>query len=459
MPNPPEVLAPVDVFAYVLADLAIILIAARIVGQIFVWLKQPRIVGEIVAGILIGPTLLGGSLAKAPLPGVPAVDGSGLVNDLYPLQAFSFLALIGQVGLVFYMFLVGIELNERLLKGRGMQIGTMAVVVVAVPLGLGFLYAAIFDSSTWKPEGVDYTTFALFVGAALSVTAFPVMARILQEKGLLAGEMGAVGVGSAAVVTVLMFLLIAAASASAKGSGIAEETGVKLLLTVGLILGLFLIARPLLALALRYVPEERYQDSIMGAMLVGALATGLAADRIGINALVGGFLFGVAVPASKRLGEAIIERLSDMVILLFLPVFLAVSGLRTDFRLLDTGLIVGILVFLALMILGKWGAGYLTGRAVGLQGHQAHTLGVLLNCRGLLILVVGIIGLQLGVITPELQVVFVIGAIVTTLMTGPLVDIFVRKEPVPEDVDRRTSGVAILEVDDLRSSGVAGLER
>jgi Kef-type K+ transport system membrane component KefB len=460
VPEPPEVLAPIDVIAYVLADLAIILIAARIVGQIFVWLKQPRIVGEIVAGILIGPTVLGGSLAKAPLPDVPAVDGSGLVNDLYPLQAFSFLSLIGQVGLVFYMFLVGIELNERLLKGRGAQIGTMAVAVVAVPLALGFVYAAIFDSATWQPEGVDYTTFALFVGAGLSVTAFPVMARILQEKGLLATQMGAVGVGSAAVVTVLMFLLIAAASASAKGSGIAEETGVKLLLTVVLILGLFLVARPLLALSLRYVPMERYQDTVVAITLIGALATGLAADRIGINSLVGGFLFGVAVPVDERLGEAIIERLSDMVILFFLPVFLAVSGLRTDFRLLDTDLIVGILVFLAFMILGKWGVGYLTGRAVGLQDHQAHTLGVLLNCRGLLILVVGIIGLQLGVITPELQVVFVIGAIVTTLMTGPLVDVFVSKEPVPVDADRRTSGVAILEADDRRrSSGVAVLER
>jgi Kef-type K+ transport system membrane component KefB len=457
VPDPPEVLAPVDVIAYVLVDLAIILIAARIVGQLFVALKQPRIVGEIVAGILIGPTVLGGSLAKAPLPDVPAVDGTGLVNDLYPLQAFSFLSLIGQVGLVFYMFLVGIELNERLLKGRGMQIGAMAAAVVAVPLALGFLYATLFDSTTWKPEGVDYTTFALFVGAGLSVTAFPVMARILQEKGLLATQMGAVGVGAAAVVTVLMFLLIAAASASAEGSGIAEETGIKLLFSLALIAGLFVVVRPLFALALRYVPEERYQDSIMAAMLIGALATAFLADRIGINALVGGFLFGVAVPASERLGLVTIERLSDMVILFFLPVFLAVSGLRTDFRLLDTDLIIGILVFLAFMILGKWAVGYLTGRAVGLQDHQAHTIGVLLNCRGLLILVVGLIGLQLGVITPELQVVFVIGAIVTTLMTGPLVDVFVAKEPVPADADRRTSGVAVLEADDRRASGVAVL--
>jgi Kef-type K+ transport system membrane component KefB len=444
VPAPPEVLAPPDVLAYVLADLAIIIVAARLVGQLFVRLNQPRIVGEIVAGVLIGPTVLGGALAKPALPDTPAVDGSGLVNDLFPLQAFSFLSVIGQVGLVFYMFLVGLELNERLLRGRGKQIAAMAIAAVAVPVALGFGYAAAFDSSTWKPEGIDYTTFALFVGAGLSVTAFPVMARILQEKGLLATQMGAVGVGAAAVVTVLMFLVIAAASASATGSGIAEQTGIKLLLSVVLIAGLVVVVRPLLTLALRYVDEERYQDTIIAAMLIGALATGLAADRIGINALVGGFLFGVAVPASERLALATIERLSEAVILFFLPVFLAVSGLRTNFRLLDVDLIVGILVFVALMILGKWGVGYVTGRAVGLADRDAHTLGVLLNCRGLLILVVGLIGLQLGVITPELQVVFVIGAIVTTLMTGPLVDVFVRK-PTPPEAERRTSGVAILE--------------
>jgi Kef-type K+ transport system membrane component KefB len=192
-------------------------------------------------------------------------------------------------------------------------------------------------------------------------------------------------------------------------------------------------------------------------MLIGALASGLAADRIGINALVGGFLFGVAVPASERLALATIERMSDAVILFFLTVFLAVSGLRTNFRLLDTDLIVGILVFLAFMILGKWGVGFATGRAVGLQSHQAHTLGVLLNCRGLLILVVGLIGLSLGVITPELQVVFVIGAIVTTLMTGPLVDLFIREERVPAEADRRTSGVAVLEADERRTTGVAAI--
>src|SRR5207249_1691605 len=154
--------------------------------------------------------------------------------------------------------------------------------------------------------------------------------------------------------------------------------------------------------------------------------TGLAADRIGINALVGGFLFGLAVPHRPGLSETVIERMQDSVVLFFLPIFLAVSGLRTDLKLLKPSLFGGLFLFLVLMIVGKWGVGYIAGRSVGLRSNQANILGVLLNCRGLLILVVGLIGLQLGVITPAMQAVFVVGAIVTTLMTGPLVVWFVR---------------------------------
>ena len=438
------VYAPPEVFAFVLADLAIILLAARAVGWLFVRLRQPRVVGEIVAGILIGPTVLGGTLAKAPLPDAPAVDGSGLVNDLFPLQAFSVLNNVGQIGLVFFMFLVGLELDQRLLKGRGRQIMAVATAVVLVPVAFGFVVAAVLDGPRWRPEGVDYTTFALIMGAALSVTAFPVMARILQEKGMMATQMGAIGIGAAAVITVLMFIAIAAASASAKQSGIAEQVGIKVLLTFALLAGLAVVVRPLMVFLTRKWHPGDSVGEILALMLVLSLATGLAADRIGINALVGGFLFGLTVPAIPGMIEAINERMHDAVVLFFIPIFLAISGLRTDLGELAPSLLPGLLLFLALMILGKWGVGYAAGRMVGLPAAQAHTLGVLVNCRGLLILVVGLIGLQLNVITPATQAVFVIGAIVTTLMTGPLVDYFLAREAVPPETDRRPSGVAIL---------------
>lgn len=444
MPDPPEVLAAPDVLAYVLLDLTIILVVARLVGGLFVRINQPRVVGEIVAGILIGPTVIGGHLATAALPDRAGVEGEGLVDTIFPLQSFSFLSLIGLVGLVFFMFLVGIELDQRLLKGKGRQISIVAFAVTIAPVGLGFLAGAVLSGTTWKPSGVDFVTFSLLLGAALSVTAFPVMARILQEKGLIATPMGAVGVGSAAVVTVLMFLVIAAASASAEGSGIVDQVGTKVLLTVALVAGLMILGRPAMAFVTRRYEPGGSVDGILSICLALSLAVGLAADRIGINALVGGFLFGLIVPAHRGLGEAMIQRMESPVVLFFLPVFLAVSGLRTDLRLITFDLLPGLLLFVVLMVVGKWGVGYMAGRSVGLRGPEAHTIGVLLNCRGLLILVVGLIGLQLEVITAATQGVFVVGAVVTTLMTGPLVDRFVREQPVPTEADRTTSGVAIL---------------
>ncbi len=455
-PMPPEVIAPADVVAYVLAALAIILIAARLVGELFERIGQPRVVGEIVAGILIGPTILGGAIAKAPLPGVPGVAGEGLVNDLFPLQAFSFLNLIGQVALVFYMFLVGIELDQRLLKGKGRQMLIVALAVTLVPVGLGFLCGAVLDDATWRPEGVSTTAFSLFMGAGLSVTAFPVMARILQEKELLASPLGAVGVGSAAIVTVIMFLIIAAASATAKGSGAVSGVGTKLLLVLGLTVVLMVVVRPLMERLLRgWQDGSPLPGNVLAGLLIGALATGLATDRILGAGLVGGFLFGMAVPAIPGLAQAVIARMTDAVILFFLPVFLAVSGLRTDLTLVNGTVLAGSAFFVALMIAGKLGVGYVAGRGVGLSSKESATLGALMNCRGLLILVVALIGLQLGVITPQMQIVFVIGAIVTTMMTGPLVDLFIPKEEARratmelslEDIEegqRRASGTAII---------------
>ncbi|MEK6328635.1 MAG: cation:proton antiporter [Actinomycetota bacterium] len=462
MPTPPEVLPPADVVAYVLADIAIILIAARIVGTLFEKIRQPRIVGEIIAGILIGPTVLGGALDKAANPdaGSAAVMGSGLTHDLYPLQAFAFLNTIGQIALVLYMFLVGIELEKRLLRGRGRDMTIVALAVTAVPVAFGFLAAPLLESATWRPEGVSTTTFALFLGAGLATTAFPVMARILQEKNLLATPMGAVGIGSAALVTVLMFLVIAAASASAKDAGIVNQTGVRFLLLAALALGLAVVVRPLLGWVVRryYTEGEPLNGNLLAFLIFGAIAAGLATDRIVNVALLGGFMFGaIAVPGAAGLAQAVIARMSDMVVLFFLPIFLAVSGLRTDLTLLEGKLIGGILLFLALMIVGKLVVGYLAGRAVGLKSDESATIGALMNCRGLLILVVALIGLQLGVITPQMQLAFVIGAIVTTMMTGPLVDRFVPKEKARRM--SQTVSVEDMAEADRSASGTASIAR
>ncbi|MEX2197136.1 MAG: cation:proton antiporter [Thermoleophilaceae bacterium] len=444
VPNPPEALPGGEVVAYVLAALAIILISARIVGGLFVRIGQPRVVGEIIAGILIGPTVLGGKLATPAVTSLErqAVDGSGLVNDIYPLQAFAFLNLLGVLTLVFFMFLVGLEVQQRFLKGKGPQILTVALAVTIIPVALGFVFNALFSGAEYKPGGISAGTQGLILGAAIAVTAFPVMARILQEKRQIATPMGAVGVGAAAIVTPLMFLVLAGASASAKGQGAPNAIATKLALAVGFAALCFFVVRPLLQ---RFVlkdfdAEKPLSNHVLAVLLAGAVLGGLAGDRIGIHSLNGAFIFGACVPQIAGLGKAVIDRMSDFVAVFLIPVFLAVAGLQTDFRVLTVELIPGILVFLAFMIAGKWAVGYGAARAVGLKSSEANTIGVLMNCRGLMLLVVAIVAGQFDGITPEMRVIFALGAIVTTMMTGPLVDLFLPKEDVEAERDKSIQG-------------------
>jgi Kef-type K+ transport system membrane component KefB len=423
-------LTETEVVAYVLVDLAIILALARIVGWVFVKLNQPRIVGEIVAGILLGPTVLGGSLASG-----PDDPGSGLVNDLFPLQSFEFLNVMATLALVLFMFLVGLEVEQRFFAGRGRQIVILALAVTVIPFVIGFGVAAVLDEpDVWRVittrdgEEVSFVTHALFIGAGLAVTAFPVMARILQEKNMLATEMGAVAIGAAAISLPLMFIVIASAFSSGP-YGVPESAAVKLLLALGLAAFLLFVVRPALRWILdrRYQPGQELKPDVFALLLIGVFLAAAAADRIGVQALTGGFLFGAAVPQVPGLAKAVIERLEDLVVVVLIPVLLVVSGLHTDLREFGLGDLGGLLLFLVAMIVAKWGVSAFAGPAVGLTWRESNAVGVLMNCRGLEILIVGLIGLQAGILTEQMMSVFVLGAIATTLMTGPLFDRFAPK--------------------------------
>lgn len=251
MSEVPQLLPAVDVVGYVLADLAIILLAARLVGGLFVRLRQPRIVGEMVSGILVGPTVLGGTLAAgATLGGAPAVPGTGLTNTLYPAESAAFLNLFGVLALVLFTFLIGLEVPQHLLRGSGGRVTTIGVAAVLASIGLGFVLADMLDApGLWRvaalPDGtaVPHTAHALLLGSGVTATALPVVARLLQDKNLLATPVGALGVGASAVVTPLTFLVIAAGSAVVAGAGATTETGVRLALTVVLVAVLLLVVR------------------------------------------------------------------------------------------------------------------------------------------------------------------------------------------------------------------------
>jgi Kef-type K+ transport system membrane component KefB len=433
-------LSETEVIAYVLVDLAVIVAAARLVGWVFVRLQQPRIVGEIVAGILLGPTLLGGSVASA------ADDpGSGLVNELFPFEAFEFLNVLSTLALVFFMLLVGLEVEQRFFRGRGRQIVVLALALTVVPFVIGFGVAALLDEpNVWRAltasdgSEVPFVTHALFIGAGLAVTAFPVMARLLEDRNLLSSELGAVAIGAAAISLPLMFVVIASAFATGP-FGVPDSAVVKLVLAVALALFLFVVVRPALrwVLARRYSPGEELDAGLFALLLIGTFLSAAAADRIGVQALTGGFLFGAAVPQVPGLARAMLGRLHDLVVIVLIPVLLTVAGLHTDLRefaLADVG---GLLLFLGAMIVAKWGVSAFTGPAVGLSWRESNALGVLVNCRGLEILIVGLIGLQAGVLTEQMMAVFVLGAILTTLMTGPLFDRFAPRVPDAEAVSVR----------------------
>jgi Kef-type K+ transport system membrane component KefB len=376
---------------------------------------------------LLGPTVLGGSVASG-----PEDDGSGIVGELFPLQAFEFLNLLATIALVLFMFLVGVEVEQRFFHGRGRQIVALGLAVTVVPFAIGFGVAAVLDEpNVWRSlttrdgENVTFVTHALFIGAGLAVTAFPVMARILEERQMLSTEMGAVAIGAAAVSLPLMFIVIASAFATGP-YGVPDSVLVKLLLALALAAFLFVVVRPLLrwVLARRYRPGEGLAGDLFALLLIGAFLAGAAADRIGVQALTGGFLFGAAVPQLPGLAHAVTVRLYDLVVIVLIPVLLTVAGLQTNLREFSVADVGGLVLFLAALVVSKWGVSAFTGPAVGLSWRESNAVGVLMNCRGLEILIVGLIGLQTGVLTEQMMAVFVVGAIVTTLMTGPLFDRF-----------------------------------
>lgn len=447
-----------QVVGWVLADLVLIVAAARLVGAAAQRIGQPRVVGEIVAGVLLGPSLLGAHLG-VPLPDVcarvlgPDVPAT-VTACLFPPPAQAVLNVIGQLALLLFIFLAGLQLDLDQLRGTGRRVGAVAGAAVAVPVVAGFaltplLYREGFVEAFGTAAAPSRLAFTVFLGALVSITALPVMVRILQEKRMEATDLGAVGIAAAAAVTVLMFVLVALAVGIAAGDtpGMLALKGVGVAAYLGVLLG---IVRPAIRgpLERAYLARARALDdaphtldgfAALGAaapsgvgwvlspgmfawILVGVITSGWIAHVLGLTVIVGGFLAGLVLPARSALARDLTAELFDLVVVVLLPVFLAFAGLRTDFTALRPELLPGIAVFLVVCVAAKWLPGVVVGRAVGLDRTAAGALGWLLNCRGLLPLVVAIVGTDRGVLAPGMQVAVVVMALVTTAMTGPLVD-------------------------------------
>ncbi|MFD0664161.1 cation:proton antiporter [Thermocatellispora tengchongensis] len=386
-----------------LLDLVIVLAAARLFGALARRLGQPPVIGEIVAGILLGPTLLG-----------PWI-GDDLFGDEMraPLQA------LANVGLVLFMFVVGLELDQKLVQGKGKIAATVALGSTMLPfvLGLGLAYMLAEDHA----EPGRTLPFVLFLGAAMSATAFPVLARILTDRGMHRTTLGGLSLASAAVIDVLAWTVLAVVVAIA-GAGEAEGQW-KVLLALPYALVMFFVVRPLLA---RLVPvferEGRLTPQMLAIVLVGLLASSWATEWMHVHFIFGAFLFGAVMPrtGAERLNHQILERLEQLAVLLLLPMFFVVAGLNVNLRELDVSSFGVLAAILAVAIGGKMIGSYAAARSQRLPGRQSWALATLLNTRGLTEIVILSVGLQKGVLSSELYSLMVVMALVTTAMTGPL---------------------------------------
>ncbi len=393
--------------ALLLAQIGCILLVSRVVGVGFRWLGQPLVVAEIVAGIALGPSLLG-------------LFFPNFFHGLFPASGMAALSGVSQIGLVLFMFLVGLELNLDLVKERG----GIATAVSLSSIALPFLLGLVLGYAIWPilaPTGVALVPFSLFIGASMSVTAFPVLARILGERNMLDTRIGSLALTCAAVNDVIAWCLLAFVIAAVNAHGVQDALRTTLL-AVAFVAVMLTVVRPFLArVEARFGTLKDLSQTAVAVVFLLLLGSALFAEQIGIHALFGAFLFGAVVPREGQTIRALTERLEDIVIVLLLPLFFAFTGLKTEIGLLDSpsmwgwcAAITGVAMF------GKLAGAAVPARLAGLTLRESAAVGVLMNTRGLMELVILTIGLELGVLTPALFAMFVIMAVATTFMTTPL---------------------------------------
>jgi K+:H+ antiporter len=390
-----------------ITQLVVIVFVARIVGWLFRRAHQPQVVGEMTAGILLGPSVLGAVWPTA-------------FQTIFPQASLGYLNALSQLGVLLFMFLVGLEFDPRLLRGRG----DTAVITSHASIILPFLLGALLAIELYPrlaPPGVHFTGFALFMGAAMSVTAFPVLARILVETRLLHTRVGMVALACAAVDDVTAWCILAAVIVVVRAGMDAPPIWFVLGGTAAYITLMWLVARPLIRRFFDWLshPARLTQDVIAG-ILVFALASALATERIGIHALFGAFIAGAVIPRDELFVPELTRRLEDLTVVFLLPLFFAFTGLRTSLGLVrgDLLAVAGLVIITA--IAGKLFGSALAARLTGMSGREALAVGTLMNTRGLMELVILNIGLDIGVLSPALYSIMVAMALITTMMTAPM---------------------------------------
>lgn len=393
-----------------LLQVIVILITTKIVGAFLRKAGQPTVVGEMIAGILLGPSLLGLMFPET-------------MSFLFPPQSLEPLRLLSQIGIVIFMFIVGIELNVDHLRERAHAAVLVSHASIIVPFFLGAALSLLLYRS-FAPPQISFSAFALFISVAMSITAFPVLARIIEERGLSKSHLGSTAIACSAVDDVTAWCLLAVVVAIVKANGLSSSalTIFLALLFIGVML--FMLKPRAERIIGKDVIDDARVKQLMALVLAFVFASALFTEVIGIHALFGAFLAGVMVPRHENLRLLITRRLEAFTTSFLLPLFFAFTGLRTQIGLLDDWfswlVCAGVIV---VAIAGKLGGSIAASRWTGMSWHDSLTLGLLMNTRGLIELIVLNIGYDLGILSPRIFSMLVLMALTTTFMTGPLLSL------------------------------------
>jgi Kef-type K+ transport system membrane component KefB len=395
-------------FKLLILQIGAILIVARLVGWLFSKLHQPRVIGEMLAGIMLGPSLLGW---LAP----------GISSNLFPADSLAHLNSLSQVGLLIFMFLVGLELDLGHLRELGRAAVMTSQVSIILPFILGSAFAIYLYPRLSDPS-VHLTGFALFMGAAMSVTAFPVLARILTERKLLRTRVGSVAIACAAVDDVTAWCILAGIVVIVRASSSELPMWLTVSGLAGFVLLMGFVVRPALRRLERvYERRNNLTQDLIAIILLVVLASGWMTETLGVHALFGAFLAGVVMPRHSELSRELSQKFEALIVVLLLPIYFALTGLRSSiFLIAGANMWFYCAVIITLAIAGKLGGSMFSARLNGMSWRESAAVGVLMNTRGLVELVILNIGLDLGILSPALFSIMVIMTLVTTLMTTPL---------------------------------------
>lgn len=396
--------------AILLAQIATIMFAARIFGWLFRKIGQPTVIGEIVAGIVLGPSLIGMYFPE-------------FSEVLFPIKSLGNIQFLSQIGLILFMFVVGMELDLKVLRNKADDavIISHASIVMPFALGMGLAY---FIYQEFAPVGVQFLSFGLFLGIAMSITAFPVLARIVQERGIHKTRLGTVVITCAAADDITAWCLLAAVIAIVKAGSFLSSLYV-IFLAVLYVIFVIKVVRPFLKrIGDLHTSREHLSKPIVAIFFITLIFSAYATEVIGIHALFGAFMAGAIMPENVKFRNIFIEKVEDVSLVLLLPLFFVFTGLRTQIGLLNDLYLWQVTGFIILVaVIGKFVGSAIAAKYVGQTWKDSLTIGALMNTRGLMELVVLNIGYDLGVLTPEIFAMMVIMALVTTFMTGPALDI------------------------------------